>query len=205
MPISILRLMSFTVSAVFAIYEPARILGAARLDLFFDDLAYLMDHLQGASAEFIAEIDLHVNPVLAVVNEASPDDGLEVLFHQKSIGGKLVFMVQVNASIMREAKLVVHRYKLTFGLHQIVQNTPQAESAALQGYPEHFLRLVKLGIIKEGAYAILPTIVKGCQNLFDENSYSDMAIAIMAAIARHHGPRTSNLQPFSLIPEASAS
>lgn len=55
----------------------------------------------------------------------------------------------------------------------------------------------------EGAYAVLPIIIRGCQTLFDENADSDsMAIAIMAAIARHHGPRTSNLQPSRLIPKA---
>ncbi len=55
----------------------------------------------------------------------------------------------------------------------------------------------------EGAYAVLPMIIKGCQTQFDENiDLDNIAIAIMAAIARHHGPRTSNLQPSKLIPEA---
>jgi CRISPR-associated endonuclease/helicase Cas3 len=54
----------------------------------------------------------------------------------------------------------------------------------------------------EGAYATLPMIIKGCQTLFDKNIDSDnIAIAIMAAIARHHGPRTSNLRPSKLVPE----
>ena len=52
----------------------------------------------------------------------------------------------------------------------------------------------------EGAYAILPMIIIGSQTLFDDNGYSEnIAIGIMAAIARHHGPRTSNLQPFRLV------
>lgn len=55
----------------------------------------------------------------------------------------------------------------------------------------------------EGAYAILPMIIIGSQTLFDDNGDSEnMAIGIMAAIARHHGPRTSNLLPFKLVPEA---
>jgi CRISPR-associated endonuclease/helicase Cas3 len=55
----------------------------------------------------------------------------------------------------------------------------------------------------EGAYAILPMIIKGSQTVFDDNADSEnMAIGIMAAIARHHGPRTSSLKPFRLIPEA---
>lgn len=55
----------------------------------------------------------------------------------------------------------------------------------------------------EGAYAILPMIIIGSQTLFDDNGDSEnMAIGIMAAIARHHGPRTSNLLPFRLVPEA---
>jgi len=57
----------------------------------------------------------------------------------------------------------------------------------------------------EGAYAVLPMIIKGCQTQIGENTDLDMdniAIAIMAAIARHHGPRTSNLQQSRLIPEA---
>jgi CRISPR-associated endonuclease/helicase Cas3 len=54
----------------------------------------------------------------------------------------------------------------------------------------------------EGAYAVLPTIIKGCQILLAENADLDnIAIAIMAAIARHHGPRTSTLQKSRLIPE----
>jgi CRISPR-associated endonuclease/helicase Cas3 len=55
----------------------------------------------------------------------------------------------------------------------------------------------------EGAYAILPMIIKGSQTLFEDNGDPEnMAIGIMTAIARHHGPRTSNLQPFRLVPEA---
>ena len=55
----------------------------------------------------------------------------------------------------------------------------------------------------EGAYAVIPTIINSSQTIFrDNDDPNNMAIGIMAAIARHHGPRTSNLQPFKLIPEA---
>lgn len=55
----------------------------------------------------------------------------------------------------------------------------------------------------EGAYAVLPIIINGCQSQFDKNvDLDNTAVAIMAAIARHHGPRTSNLRQSRLIPEA---
>ena len=95
----------------------------------------------------------HVNPVLAVMNEASADDGLEVLFDQKSIGSKLVLVVQVNTSVVGAAELVVYRYELMFGLHQVVQNTSQAKGVALQSYPEQFLCLIQLLVIEDGPFA----------------------------------------------------
>jgi hypothetical protein len=149
----ILRLMPFTVPAVFAVCASARILGADRIDLFFDDPAYLADHLQCAPADFVVEIYLHVNPVLAVMDESPADDGLKVLLHQKSIGGKLVLVVQVNASIVGETELVVHRHEFSFGLHQIVQNSSQAQDTALQSYPEQFLCLVQLRVVEDGPFA----------------------------------------------------
>ncbi len=55
----------------------------------------------------------------------------------------------------------------------------------------------------EGAYATLPMIINGSKTIFkDGDDSNNMVIGIMAAIARHHGPRTSNLKPFKLIPEA---
>ena len=145
--------MSDTVSDVFAVCASARILGTYRLDLFFDYLAYFANHFQCASADLIIKINLHIDSIFAVMNEASLDNSLEVLFHQKSIGGKLVFVVQMNASIMGEAELVVYWDELMFGLHQIVQNSSQAKCAALKSYTKHLLSLVQLRIVEERTFA----------------------------------------------------
>ncbi|MGD0952563.1 MAG: HD domain-containing protein [Methanotrichaceae archaeon] len=48
----------------------------------------------------------------------------------------------------------------------------------------------------EGAYASLPIIHQASCVLLDANQ-QEVAIACMAAIARHHGPRTSSLQEFT--------
>ncbi|WP_422572169.1 CRISPR-associated helicase Cas3' [Methanothrix sp.] len=71
-----------------------------------------------------------------------------------------------------------------------------------------WIRMQELKIQKgphaaEGAYAVFTMIFKGSQTMLgDGDDTQNMALGIMAAIARHHGPRTSNLQPFELIPQA---
>ena len=112
--------ISNTVLSIFAVYASSGIPGSCWLNLILNYLSYFFDHLQSASADLIAKVNLHIFLIPTVMDEAPSDDGLKALFYQKGIGGKLILVVQVDASLMGLAELVVYRYEFPVGSHQVV-------------------------------------------------------------------------------------